>query len=427
MSNKIDFYKFLIDRGPSKGGHSLEKIKRLMEFFDNPQDKIKVIHIAGTNGKGSVANYIGNTLAIKHKVGLFTSPFMKKINESIKINGEDISDEDFTSIINRLKTPLEELDEKGLHNSYFEVLTAVMFIYFYEKKVDYAVVEVGLGGSLDSTNIIKSPLASIITTISKDHIQILGDSLEEIAKNKAGIIKKSCPVFLYPKEENLREIFYDKADEMNSEIFTFTTDEVKIKNTYNLVNQFSFRSYKDVKTRLLGNHQAFNASLALLFFDYFKNQLNLTKEDIYRGLFTASNPGRLEEISNNPRVIVDGSHNKEAIDALALALKSFEYSKLIICFSILEDKDYTYVIEKIKKLADEIVLTEIPNNPRALDLDYLYSLVKNDFSNVSKFKKIEDAYRYSINAVGENDLILWCGSLYLIGEILKIKERNNLG
>ena len=419
MENFNQYYEFILNRGSTSGGHSLEKIKSLLEYFDNPQDKIKVIHIAGTNGKGSTANMIANTLSRKNRVGLFTSPYMTKINEAISISGVDISDCDFAEIIDRLKKPLEELDKKGLHNSYFEVLTAIMYIYFYEKKVDVAVVEVGLGGSLDSTNIIKSPLACVITTISKDHIQILGDSLEEIAQNKAGIIKDKSEVFLYPKEGAVEEVFIEKARNTESRIHTFDKTEVEIIKTGPDYNEFSFRSYKNIRTSLVGLHQIYNAVTALITLDFLKKEFNLSNKDISDGLLTTRNPGRLELINKNPRILVDGSHNREAIDALINAISSYKYRKLIVGFSILKDKDYNYIIDSLAKIADEIIVTKIKDNPRAFDTDELYSLVKDKAKKAIEIVDLVKAYEYSKKLAHEDDLVLWCGSLYLVGDILK--------
>lgn len=425
MENFDQYYEFILNRGSTNGGHSLEKIKSLLEYFDNPQDKIKVIHIAGTNGKGSTANMIANTLSMKNRVGLFTSPYMTKINEAISISGVDISDRDFAQIIDRLKKPLEELDKKGLHNSYFEVLTAIMYIYFYEKKVDVAVVEVGLGGSLDSTNIIKNPIACVITTISKDHIQILGDSLEEIAQNKAGIIKDKSEVFLYPKEGAVEEVFIEKARNTESRIHTFDKTEVEIIKTGPDYNEFSFRSYKNIKTRLVGIHQIYNAVTALITLDFLKDEFSICEKDIYEGLLTTRNPGRLELINKNPRVLVDGSHNREAIDALIDSISSYKYKKLIVGFSILKDKDYDYVIDSLAKIADEIIVTGIKDNPRAFDTDELYSLVKYKAKRSIEIKDPIEAYEYSKKTASEDDLVIWCGSLYLVGDILK-HEKSSL-
>lgn len=424
MKNFNDYYEYIINRGNTNGGHSLEKIRRLLALFDNPQDKIDVIHVAGTNGKGSTAHMLEETLALKNKVGLFTSPYMTKINESISISGEDISDEDFMEIIDRLKEPLKRLDEEGYHNSYFEVLTAIMYIYFYEKKVDLAVVEVGLGGSLDSTNIIKKPKACVITTISKDHVQILGDSLEEIAGNKAGIIKEDSRVFLYPKEGTVKKVFTDKCEQSHSKLYTYDKNEIEILKLGSTYNEFNFRDYKNIKTSLTGIHQVYNAATALLCLDHIKDEYNLTKDDIYKGLFRADNPGRLQMISKKPRILLDGSHNKEAIDALIKSLENYTYDRLIVGFSILKDKDYPYIIEKLSKVACKIILTQIEDNPRAFDLDDLYEIVKEKFDDVEKIKDPIEAYNFSKKIASDEDLVIWCGSLYLVGNLLKYEKES---
>ena len=323
---------YILNRGTSKGVHTLDKIRLLLEEFDNPQDKIQTIHIAGTNGKGSTTKMLAKALASKNKTATFTSPYIRRINEAIAINECDISDDEFVDLVKRLKKPIEMLDNKGYYLSYFEVLTAMAYIYFYEQKVDVAIIETGLGGLLDSTNIIKKPLASVITTISMDHMNILGDSIEEIAYQKAGIIKENCPVFIYPNDSVAMGVFSKKVEDTNSSSFTFSKDEIEIKQADDKANIFDFRNYKDVKLKLLGKHQIYNACLALLILDYFKKDFNIDEKIIKDALENTENIGRLTTISSNPRVIVDGSHNKEAIDALIDTLKSFSYEKLIIGF-----------------------------------------------------------------------------------------------
>ena len=243
---------YILNRGTSKGVHTLDKIRLLLEEFDNPQDKIQTIHIAGTNGKGSTTKMLAKALASKNKTATFTSPYIRRINEAIAINECDISDDEFVDLVKRLKKPIEMLDNKGYYLSYFEVLTAMAYIYFYEQKVDVAIIETGLGGLLDSTNIIKKPLASVITTISMDHMNILGDSIEEIAYQKAGIIKENCPVFIYPNDSVAMGVFSKKVEDTNSSSFTFSKDEIEIKQADDKANVFDFRNYKDVKLKLFG-------------------------------------------------------------------------------------------------------------------------------------------------------------------------------
>lgn len=425
MVKDKDYYlDWIYGRGNSAGKRrDLSAIKALLNELGNPQDKIKVIHIAGTNGKGSTANYIANTLAKTSKCGLFTSPYMVEINEEVQINGKAIIDEEFFSYIDLIKPVCENLDKRDLKNTYFEVMTALMYKYFYDKKVDVCVVETGLGGRLDSTNIVKKPLASIITTISMDHTNILGNTIEEIAWNKAGIIKKNVPVFIYPQVEEAFDVILKEANEKNSRIYKFDFDEIKIKTQNDNYNEFDFRNYKNIKTSLIGKVQIYNACNAINFLDYFKEEFFLDENIIKEGIFESKNSGRMELISKNPKVLIDGSHNKESIDALIKSLKLFKYNRLIVGFSVLKDKDYDYIIENLSSVADEMVITKV-DNPRAFDLDELEKIVGEKFANVKAIDDIKNAYEYTKQISKENDLVLWCGSLYLIGEIIKYEKMN---
>lgn len=425
MIKDKDYYlDWIYGRGNSAGKRrDLSAIKALLNELGNPQDKIKVIHIAGTNGKGSTANYIANTLAKTSKCGLFTSPYMVEINEEVQINGKAISDEEFFSYINLIRPICEKLDVRGLKNTYFEVMTALMYKYFYDKKVDVCVVETGLGGRLDSTNIVKKPLATIITTISMDHTNILGNTIEEIAWNKAGIIKENVPVFIYPQVKGAFDVILKETNEKNSKIHKFDFDEIKIKTQNDNYNEFDFRNYKNIKTSLIGKVQIYNACNAINFLDYFKEEFFLDENIIKEGIFESKNSGRMELISKNPKVLIDGSHNKESIDALIKSLKLFKYNRLIVGFSVLKDKDYDYIIENLSSVADEMVITKV-DNPRAFDLDELEKIVGEKFANVKAIDDIKNAYEYSKQIAKENDLVLWCGSLYLIGEIIKYEKMN---
>lgn len=416
--------EFILQRPGSKGIHTLKKIKLLLEKFDNPQDKINVIHIAGTNGKGSTTKFLSQVFSKDYKTGSFTSPYIRKINEALAINGDAISDEDFASLISRVHDYVLELEKEGYYLSYFEVLTGIMYIYFYEKKVDIAIVETGLGGLLDSTNIIKNPLASVITTISKDHMDILGNSLEEIAYQKAGIIKEGSPVFLYPQEDEVYEVIKERADYYHSKLYTFRTDELNIRENSQRRNIFDFRDHKNVEISLLGLHQIYNAALSLMVLDYFKDSYKLDEDSIKMGLLKADNPGRLTKVSDNPRVIVDGSHNRQAIDCLIESIRKFSYNRLIIGFSVLRDKEYDYIIEKLSKVANEMLVTSI-DNPRAFEIDELEQIVKGKFPKAIAIEDSIKAYQYSKKIAGPDDLVIWCGSLYLISEIINYEERRN--
>lgn len=423
MKNFDDYLDYLYGRGSSGEDHTLRNIRKVMEAFDNPQDKIKTIHVAGTNGKGSTAKMLANVLSKKVKCGIFTSPYMVRINEEISINGVDISNEDFCNLMDRIRPVAEKCDEEGYHITYFEFLTAMVYLYFYEQKVDVAVIEVGLGGSLDSTNIIKSPLASVICSISMDHMNVLGSTIEEIAANKAGIIKKNRPVFVYPQtSEEAFRVIKEKSIAEQAQLFTFKKDEINIKDSSDFGNTFDFKSNKDLQTSLRGEHQIYNASLVLMVLDYFKDDFNLSEKDIKDGIKETYNPGRLDLVSTNPRVLLDGSHNKESIDALLASLKNFDYEKLIVGFSILKDKDHKDIIRKIAGIADELIITHIYDNPRALDTKTIEEEAKDYASDIHVIENNKEAFEFSLKEANDKDLVLWCGSLYLIGKILSYLE-----
>lgn len=424
MKNFDDYLDYLYGRGSSGEDHTLRNIRKVMESFDNPQDKIKTIHVAGTNGKGSTAKMLANVLSKKVKCGIFTSPYMVRINEEISINGLDISDEDFCDLIDRIRPVAEKCDEEGYHITYFEFLTAMVYLYFYEQNVDVAVIEVGLGGTLDSTNIIKSPLASVICSISMDHMNVLGSTIEEIAANKAGIIKKNRPVFVYPQtSQEAFEIIKEKSIAEGAQLFTFKKNEINIKDSSNVGNTFDFKSYENVKTSLRGEHQIYNASLALMVLDHFKDEFNLSEEDIKDGIEETYNPGRVDLVSTKPRVLLDGSHNKESIDALLDILKNFDYEKLIVGFSILKDKDHKDIIRKIASISNKLIITHIEDNPRALDTEKIEEEAREYASDIHVINDNKEAFEYSLKDVGAKDLVLWCGSLYLVGKILSFIEK----
>ena len=254
-------------------------------------------------------------------------------------------------------------------------------------------------------------------------MDILGDTLEEIAYQKAGIIKRNCPVFVYPQDEKVYQIIKEKTYETGSKLFTFSKDQVNIKQSDDKANIFDFRDYKDVKISLLGTHQIYNASLSLMVLDYFKEYFNIDEEIIKEELYKANNPGRLSLICQKPRVIVDGSHNRDAIDWLTKSLETFSYDRLIVGFSVLKDKEYPYIIEKLSNIADELIITII-DSPRAFKINELSKIVREKFPRALAIEDNIKAYNYAKEISCENDLIIWCGSLYLIGDFINYEDKN---
>lgn len=411
---------WLENRNIPLGEFTTDNIKVLLEIFDRPQDKLKSIHITGTNGKGSVASFITNALIENnYSVGKFTSPYITNIREEIEVNREIISEEDFAKIASQVREKVEELDEEEIFVSGFEILTSIAYIYFAGKNLDFAVMEVGMGGRVDATNVMVKSIP-VFCHIALDHANILGDTLEKIAREKGGIIKENSQVFSYPQAEEASIELKKISKEKSSGFSEFSFDEVEIISSNEFGNKFNFRDYKDVEISLIGDHQAFNAALALMVLDYLKEDYKLDEEKIKEGLKKAENIGRTECLSRDPLIVVDGSHNLDSIEGIEKSIKKFNYNKLILGFSLLKDKDHKHILEKIEGLADKIVLTEI-DNERFTDLDSLEKEFKEISSKeIYAIKDRKEAVEKTFELAGEGDMILWCGSLYLIKDIRKI-------
>jgi len=258
--------------------YGLKRTFRLLELLGSPHEKIKLIHIAGTNGKGSTTAMVTKTLrGIGYKVGMYTSPYLEEFEERIQINGENINKDTLVNLLEEVKVAINKVIEEGYeHPTEFEIITALMFLYFYNEKVDYGVIEVGLGGGLDSTNVL-TPIVSVITSISLDHMNILGDNLKDIAKEKDGIIKESVPVILYPQEKEVEEVILKVAKEKNSKVYFIKKEaerliDINYEDLYQIVEIESYKYKYTIKLPLLGEHQILNLAVAL-------NTLEVTRKD----------------------------------------------------------------------------------------------------------------------------------------------------
>ncbi|MDU5595334.1 glutamate ligase domain-containing protein [Peptoniphilus rhinitidis] len=417
-------YKKLVDwlenRNIPLGEFTTDNIRTLLKFFQKPQDKLNIIHITGTNGKGSVASFISSSLKENdYKVGKFTSPYITNICEEIEINGEEISEKDFAKIAEEVKEKVELLDKKKIFVSGFEILTTIAYIYFIRKDVDFAIMEVGMGGRVDATNVMKKSIP-VFAHISLDHANILGDTVGKIAREKGGIIKENSNVFSYPQDQKAKEELQKICREKNSIFNEFKENEIEILSSDEFGSKFNFRDYKNVEISLVGEHQVYNASLALMVLDSLKEKYNLNDEKIKLGIKKAKNLGRIECLSKNPLIVIDGSHNLDSIEKLVENIKKFKYNKLILGFSLLKDKDHLNILKKVENIADKIVLTEI-DNERFTDVESLYSeFEKISDKEVFAIKNRGEAVKKTFEIVEKGDLILWCGSLYLIKDIRKI-------
>lgn len=410
----------------------LEIMDKLLELLGNPHLDINYIHVAGTNGKGSTSSYLATTLKeAGYKVGLFISPFLERFNERISINGKDIPDKRLAEITKRIKAEIETMIEEGYeHPTTFEIVTAVAFVYFQEENLDYVILEVGLGGRADSTNIIENSIASVITTIDYDHIDVLGNTLGKIAYEKAGIIKEEGLVITYPQQEEASQVIKQVCIEKSAELVEYPIENIKIKDLGEHGGVFDFKyqdiMYKNLQTRLIGRHQIYNASLALMTLLTLKDKglIKIEEAQIRDGLQKTEWKGRLEILKRNPTFLIDGAHNLQGAKTLVDSLKRLKYNRLILGIGILKDKDVEHMVETIIPLADEIIITEV-NMPRKMEAESLEKILSKYNKNTYIEKDIDEAIDKAYQLSMKEDLIVFAGSLYLIGDVRKILLKNH--
>jgi len=402
----------------------LERMNVLMEKLGNPQDKLKVIHVAGTNGKGSICKYIYEVLqAAGYRTGLYTSPFLEVFNERIEFDGSYISDADLDTYTARVLEKTKEMVSEGLDSpTEFEVITAIAFLYFMEKKADYVVLEVGLGGRGDSTNVVKQPLISVIASISLDHTDRLGDTISKIAFEKAGIIKAGCPVVTSTDKEDAKEVFRKKASEVSADIYdsSLLTADIKAQTLAGCIFETEiFGRRYEIEISMIGRHQVQNAMAALMAIAVMNREgkISVSDEAIAAGFRKAVQIGRFEIMEREPYVIIDGAHNPDGSRALKEAvLGFFAGKKILMTVGILADKDVDDVLDNFLMISKEFVVTE-PANPRKMKAAELAEKISTKGGNCIIMESPADAVKYAEKVKNGYDLELYAGSLYLIGEI----------
>ena len=391
----------------------LDNIKALLKLLNNPHEKLKVIHVAGTNGKGSTISFISSILKeAGYKVGKYTSPVVFEYLEKYQINDKNISEKEFAKLAENIKKILEKLEIQGIQPTLFEVETAMAFEYFMEENCDVVIIETGMGGDMDATNVCSSVLASVLVSISLDHTGFLGNTIEEIAEHKAGIIKANCPVVVMRQQDKVMEIVNKKAFSLNSTVYI--GDKVNLK------------------TGLAGEWQKYNAGVAVKVVEVLVKEHNfvINNEHIEQGLICARWPGRFEKISENPCIIIDGAHNPDAATRLREAIdKEYKMTRFVYIIGVLGDKDFDEVI-RIMADRGEYIITVTPSNSRALDASLLKETIgKYNNNNVQAVETLEDAYNMAVNKLAEVDgkkAILAFGSLSYLGEFKRIcKEKLN--
>ena len=418
--------KYITEVGNFGSNYGLERTHKLLEYLGNPEKELKFIHIAGTNGKGSTTSMITEILmGSGYKVGMYTSPFIEEFEERIQINRNNIPKESLAILMDEIKVAVDKVIEAGYnHPTEFEIITVLMLLYFKKENIDFGVIEVGLGGTLDSTNVIK-PIIQVITSISFDHTNLLGNTLEKIAREKAGIIKKGIPTVIYPQQEEVLKVIKNKCFEMDSELYIANNENLKFKNIVNLDKPYQLLKYNneiDILLPLLGEHQIINLSVAMQAIEVLnnKNIIDISIANIVKSIKNVSWKGRLEVLSNNPYVVIDGAHNIQGIKTLSRNIKKyFKYENLYLILGILADKDVEEMIKIITPMAKK-VYSVTPNSIRGELAESLKDEVSKFNKNCKAFDKYEEAYLEALNDASEKDLILASGSLYMIGDMRKI-------
>lgn len=419
FTTKTEFLEWLANHSKFSMKLHLTRIKRACELLGNPQLRIKTLHIAGTNGKGSTVNYLNHLLmASGFRVGIYISPYIICFNERIQINNEYISDADLVLYANKIYPIVNQVEQELIDEmTEFEIITLLSYLYFYEKKVDYVVYEVGLGGRYDATNLIL-PIVGGITNISYDHMNVLGDTLEKIGYEKIGIAKPHVPIFTTETNPSVLKVFQDYCDEVDSNLIICDHKEITNPEYSDEGMRFTYQNLR-LSIPMLGYHQLKNVLLALKMYEYTMNydKIPIKNEYIYNGLKNAKWLGRLEVISKKPFIIIDGSHNIDGVKTLVETMHHFLAEGYCIktVFAALKDKDTKLMLELLQSISSELILTSF-NFCRANTAKNLFE--QTNKVNVSYDEDYEHVLKSIIPTIKDDELLLVTGSLYFISNVI---------
>ena len=398
----------------------LRQIRALMERLNHPDEHLQIIHITGTNGKGSVSQFISQILQqAGYTVGCFNSPYFEVPNECIRINDEMILDDELIGYMEHMEPHIKVLQEKGIELSGFELLTALALLYFYKKRVDFVILEVGLGGLLDATNVISKSLVSVITKISVDHKDFLGSTLADIATQKAGIIKRNGLVIAPEQAQEVMKVIDDACHKEGAHIEWMRRDSIK-----DVVVQEEGTTFKigntHYKLQMIGSHQAYNCAIAIKVIEVLREKkvLIVSNEQIQKGIYKTKWPGRFEKMSSKPKIFIDGAHNLDGIKSLAQTISQLKKCYSIGIIGILRDKEVDEMLSVICPQFDVLIVTT-PNNPRAMAAEVLAEKIKQYSCEVYIDTKIQNALERALDLVDKHSeaQIIGFGSLYMIGEL----------
>lgn len=399
----------------------LSRTYELLEKLDNPHKKLKFVHVAGTNGKGSTCAYIASVLTkAGYKTGLYTSPYINFFNERIRINGECISDSDLEKFVDIIRPFADSMEDAPTE---FEVITALAMKYFYENECDIVVLEVGMGGELDSTNVIDTPECAVITPISLDHTAVLGNTLREVALAKSGIIKGGS-VVCADTQGDAYDVIKSVCKSKNAELICPDLSQMKNACLDITGNTFDYKSYTGLKTGLTGTYQPQNAVVALTALLVLRDKgYKITDDDIYEGLAETKWQGRFEVLGKDPVFILDGAHNPHGMNAALDSLKElFPDKKIVFVVGAMADKDVKGMFSVISPIAD-IFYTVTPDNNRSMDADELAHLLGTlGAKAVSRGKGFDAAVSSALKRAGKDGVVAALGSLYFSNDIRKAYE-----
>lgn len=394
----------------------LGRTQELLKKMGNPEKKLKFVHIAGTNGKGSTAAMTASILSkAGYRTGLYTSPYIYRFHERIQVDGVEISDEDLTEITEYVK-PLA--DSMAQSPTEFELVCCIAFEYFYRKKCDIVVLEVGMGGAWDATNVIEVPEVAVITNIGLDHTEYLGDTVEKIAETKSGIFKPHGHAVVYRSTPSVEAVYERVCAERDVSLRKADFDGLVLK-AHTLEGQvFDCGSRKNLVLPLLGDHQLHNASVVLSIADTLIGEgWKISEQNIYDGIRDVRWPGRFDIVCRKPLFIIDGGHNPQCIEALVKNIRDYLAGKKVIALTgVLADKDYADMYKPVMPLVDRFVCIT-PPNPRKLEAEQLARYLRQAGAQAQASERILDGVKDAMELAGEDGVVLCFGSLYSIGGI----------
>ena len=397
---------------PKKDFFSLDAELSLLEKLGNPQHDLSYVHVAGTNGKGSTVAYITSILMeAGMTVGTFASPFLYRYNELFKINNVDIPDEEFARIFSMVKPAYDELTKENIYPSEYEILTVMSFLYFREKNCNMVVMEVSMGGRVDTTNVIRCPQVAVITPISYDHMSILGNTLTEIATEKAGIIKEGTTVVSARQEREVKDVLEKKCSEAAARLVCFDPPKAIERSLQGQTFEFNGVNYK---TKLLGTYQIDNSAQAICTCIKLREKgYNISDEAISQGIANAEWFGRFTIVKNDPYVIIDGGHNRQGAKVLRESLEEyFPGKKITFIIGLLADKEVDIILDELMPVAEKCYVVEVPNK-RTMAPSDLVKMIKERGIEATALEKdipLEEIYK-------ENEITCIAGSLYMIKEM----------